>query len=335
MLRKSVFGELLLLTFFLLFIASCETNPPNSALVQYGTLNVSSNLDGQVDSIKIFVNGNFSGKFSPAKLTLETGEYSVYLQYDTVKTDEQTVSISENETKDLLFVFNLGISKRVLLEDFANVSCDPCVTSSAILQNLLHGDFSNGELIVLRYATNFPSPNDPFYLANPELFDARINYYNVLFAPTTIVDGIVKPISTDSVEIHDAIQQALSVQTNFNIEVTSNITNDDSVKVKVNVSVTFSSGESLENLALFTVLVKDSVSFSEPPGSNGETEFYDVVVDMLPNANGEELSNKVKSELNFNYSVSNIYGLTENNYNVVSFIQNKATKEIIQTNKNN
>ncbi len=333
MLKKSVFGELLLLIFFLLLIASCETNPPNSALVQYGTLNVSSNLDGQVDSIKIFVNGDFSGKFSPAKLTLETGEYSVYLQYDTVKTAVQTISISENETKDLQFVFNLGISKRVLLEDFANVSCDPCVTSSAILQNLLHGDFSNGELIVLRYATNFPSPNDPFYLANPELFDARINYYNVLFAPTTIVDGIAKPISTDSVEIHDAIQQALSVQTNFNIEVTSNITNDDSVKV--NVRVTFSSGESLENLALFTVLVKDSVSFSEPPGSNGETEFYDVVVDMLPDANGVELSNKEKSELNFNYSVLNTYGLTEDNFSVVSFIQNKDTKEIIQTNKNN
>ncbi len=322
---KEKIVKVIILFQILFFFQSCETNPPQNPLEQtYGKISVSSNLDGSFDSIKIFLDGNFSGKFSPSILSVETGTHSVFLKHNTIQTPEKSVVVTENETTDLFFSFATNSTKKVLLEDFANVSCDPCVTSGEIIRNMLSGDFSDGRLVVLRFATNFPSPNDPFYLANSNIFDTRISFYNVLFAPTTIVDGNNRPTSTDSVDIANAINSALENSSDFRISIEKNLTTDS---VKVSVSLNYPSSVDLTNLYLFTVLIKNRVTFSEPPGSNGETEFENVVVEMLPTADGIAVTGN-----SFNFSVPNSYGLTDDNYSVVSFIQNKITKEILQTN---
>jgi hypothetical protein len=313
--------------FAVLFLFACETNPPNFVEKEYGFLAVSSNLDNAIDTIKIFVDDEFTGDYSPATLKLETGEHKVYLRYDTVATAVRTIEIEPNTTAEAHFLFNTGNYKKVLLEDFANVSCDPCVTSGEIIENLLSSRYSDGSLIVLRYATNFPSPNDPFYLANPQLFDTRISFYNVLFAPTTIIDGDAKPIPTDSNDIITAIDEALQNTTEFSIDVNADISGGN---INVNVVIDYPSNTEMENLTLFTVLIKKEIRFNEPPGSNGETVFRNVVTEMLPDANGESLN----GEKTFEYSIPNSFGLTEDNFKVVSFIQNKLTKEILQTNTN-
>ncbi len=325
--RKYFPALFLVVSSFILF--SCETNPPNGVEKEYGELAVFSNLDEQIDTIKIFVDGEFTGKYSPAVFTLETGAHEVYLKYDTVRTNTMIAEVTTTATAELYFKFASENGKKVLLEDFANVSCDPCVTSSEILNNLLNGRYSNGELVVLRFATNFPSPNDPFYTANPDLFDSRISFYNVLFAPTTIVDGDDKPISTDSVSIIASVEDALSAPTDFTLTVNAGLSNDS---ISVGVAVDYPAGTDIENLVLFTVLAKNRVEYSEPPGSNGETVFNDVAVQMLPDNNGIALTDL--SDGAFEKTVFNAYGLERGNFKVVAFVQNTTTKEILQTNTN-
>ncbi len=83
-------------------------------------------------------------------------------------------------------------SKIVLLEDFANVSCVPCVISNKIIESLTKNTYGPSKLVAVKFPTNFPSPSDPFYLAQPNYCDQRMEYYNIFFAPTTYVDGVLR-----------------------------------------------------------------------------------------------------------------------------------------------
>jgi len=78
-----------------------------------------------------------------------------------------------------------SVSKIVLIEDFANVSCIPCVNSNKIIESLTKTTYGPTKLVAIKFPTNFPSPSDPFYLAKSDYCDQRMEYYNIFFAPTT------------------------------------------------------------------------------------------------------------------------------------------------------
>jgi hypothetical protein len=317
----------LLFLSILLMLVSCKTNPPDivNPNNNKGTLSVESD----VVRPDVYLNNKFVG-YANLTIQLNPGNYNIYLKKDTLFSDTQSVNIIADSTIKLFFV--LRQKESVLLEDFANVSCDPCVESSRILDELKSTRYQNDELIVIRYATNFPSPNDPFYLNAQEMNDARIGYYNVLFAPTTIVDGIEKPISTDSTSIIESIENRLTLKAPFSIVASSTRIEGDSIHIS-------GSGEfpelGYDNLRFFIVLMQKEVSFQNPPGSNGQTVFHDVAFAVLPNTDGLSL-NKSRSgeeEFDFNYYYKNVNFVLPNNLEVVAFFQNSVTKEIYYAKK--
>ncbi len=139
-------------------------------------------MNANIDSSKIYLDGVFSGKYTPDTLTLNEGDYSIKV------------------VKEL-------VPKLVLIEDFANVSCIPCVQSNKILESLSNVKFGRSKLVIIKFPTNFPSPNDPFYLAAtkmtviPELLTTT---YFLLQAQCT--DGIERPISTDSLDVISKVE---------------------------------------------------------------------------------------------------------------------------------
>ena len=137
-------------------------------------------------------------------------------------TDPNAVTVNAGEIAiRIKFIQNSGLSvnKKVLLEDFANVSCTPCVTSNLIIENLTRVTYGPQKLVSIKFPTNFPSPNDPFYLANKDACNFRMIYYNILQAPTVIIDGVTKPVPTDSNSYKQAIGSRLNLQTNFLLEI--------------------------------------------------------------------------------------------------------------------
>ncbi len=222
------------------------------------------------------------------------------------------------------------VSKVVLLEDFANVSCAPCVTSNKIIEQLVTQTYGTAKLIAIKYPTNFPSPNDPFYLANKPDCDARRAYYSVIAAPTTIIDGIHKPISIDSISIKENIEGQLLKTPQFNVEVSDNI---DGNLYMTNVEITLldAAGIDFSNLIFHTVVTETDIEFATPPGSNGETKFYDVMRAMLPTNQGESLAGIENNQvLTFERQVQINSGWNQSHLNTVVFIQNKQTKEVYQ-----
>ena len=224
-----------------------------------------------------------------------------------------------------------GINKTVLVEDFANVSCVPCVISNKTLESLTKYTFGYGSLVAVKYPANFPSPSDPFYLANPSVCNDRMSYYNIFTAPTNIIDGTLRPDPTDSDDVIDKISLRLQVQSKIKITVSDSISLDDYF-IRFSIEIKDTSNLNFNNLICNIVVTETDIQFTNPPGSNGETNFYDVMRVMFPTK-----TQQIQVNTNQSASVMNLRQVKINsNWNkqklhTVIFIQDKSTKEVIQT----
>ena len=311
-----------------ILIISCQTNPPTTPInpvIEYGTIKVTTNVSGAM----IFLNGSSTGKITPDTLTAEIGNNQIKLVKTNFDTLLVNVSVEKNKTTEInenLFATN----KIVLIEDFANVSCVPCVTSNKIIEHLVNDKFGISKLVAIKYPTNFPSPVDPFFLANGPDCNARMGYYNILFAPTTIVDGNLRPTSTDSNDVKDKIYSEFTKVPKFIIDVTGSISGSD-YTINISVNVLDINNIDFAKLVLHTVVTETDIEFATPPGSNGETKFYDVMRKMLPTNQGESLLNISQTgTYNFQRQLTLNSTWIQSNINTVVFIQNKDTKEIYQ-----
>lgn len=223
---------------------------------------------------------------------------------------------------------NIPADKVVLLEDFANVSCVPCVTSNQIIESLLNGSYADN-IAVVKFPINWPSPYDPFYLANKDICDERIAYYDVIHkgAPTIMVDGIDNPTPTDSNSIKASIDERLMNTAPFSITVSTDF-QDSSLIVDINVQAVNLAGINLAELKLYTIVIENDIEFDEAPGSNGEKVFYNVLRKSLPTDDGVAFS--TLSDITFNWETDLLSDWNPVNLRVVSFIQNVQTKEVLQ-----
>lgn len=220
-------------------------------------------------------------------------------------------------------------AKVVLLEDFANVSCIPCVASNKVIETVSHS-YGPTKLAAIKFPTNFPSPSDPFYLANKEVCDERMSYYNIIAAPTTILDGTTKLYSlTDTTTLKSAINAKLGASPRFGINVTGNFEGD--YIINVSISMIDTNGINLSDLIIHCVVTETDIEFATPPGSNGETKFYDVTRLMLPTKEGTTVRQLInQSQLSFQFEDALLSGWNLEKINSVVYIQNLATKEVYQ-----
>lgn len=309
-------------------IWGCETNPPTQPLnpiIEYGNVKVVSNVSGA----QIFLDGNNTGKVTPDTIRTTIGDHIIELSKDDY--DRTTLNVNVLKNTEIEVTANLfAVGKIVLIEDFANVSCVPCVTSNKIIEHLINDNFGTSKLVAIKYPTNFPSPVDPFFLANGPDCNVRMGYYNILFAPTTIVDGNLRPISTDSSDVKSKIYTELSKIPQFIISVSDSIVGSN-YTVNISVDVKDVTNLDFSNIVLHSVVTETNIEFATPPGSNGETKFYDVMRKMLPSNQGESLAsiNQV-GVYNFQRQLTLNSAWIQSNINTVVFIQNTSTKEIYQ-----
>lgn len=297
-------------------------------VTETGKIFVSSNAVGA----QIFVDQVNSGKVTPDTILATPGTHEIELLRAFYNSSSQQVEV----IKDSLITLDITLqeippSNVVLIEDFANVSCVPCVTSNKIIENLTNVKYGHSKLVAIKYPTNFPSPNDPFYLANTVACNSRISYYNVFFAPTTVVDGVIKPYSLDSIEVIAAVDLRLTKPLQFRMDVSSSVVGSEYL-ITVTVKVLNGAGIDFSNTVLHTVVTETDIEFATPPGSNGETKFYDVMRTMLPSNSGQSLNGISQTEevvfqrqttINSNWVVNKLH--------VIAFIQNTVTKEVYQS----
>ena len=99
---------------------------------------------------------------------------------------------------------------QVLVEDFTNTDCVPCVNVDEALGNVREQYDSQEESAVFVEFHPQIYPNDPFRNAAPELHDGRGDYYEISSVPQLFVDGTVmtNAEATDPDVVYSKIQTA-------------------------------------------------------------------------------------------------------------------------------
>ena len=229
--------------------------------------------------------------------------------------------------------------RRPMLESFTSSTCGPCAPGNVNVASVLQG-YQNNQYSILKYPMSWPGSGDPYY--TNEGGDRR-TYYNINSTPNLVVGGNEWQGSTSSL--------------------TSQIVNSSIAKISfIDLSSTYSVGGqtvdfqvTIDPLADFTNLTLQAAIFEYETfnnfGTNGETRFEYVMKKMVPSSSGfnlDSLQNGTQRVESFTYTFNGNYLLPPNasspvnhavnhtvedfnNLGVVLWIQDDATKEILQS----
>lgn len=222
-----------------------------------------------------------------------------------------------------------GSPKRlVLIEEFTSATCKPCVDADKVLKVVAKLDSG---IIALKYHLNIPSPGDPFYKANPTHNDARGSLYAVPALPASRVNGYRSVDPRDSLGMWNAARLDQQMPYPISMTIKQEVVSGNEMKVTVDVKSDIELKDYILHTAVYTELVKLPNIVNTLTGSNGQTEFASSMMTMLPNEQGSawnQLPNEQKTA-SFTYSKGS-GELWNTDVNVIAFLQNPRTMEIIQ-----
>lgn len=230
----------------------------------------------------------------------------------------------------LLMLLSLKInaqSERILLfECFTNASCGPCAQQNPALDALI--DANADRIAAIKYHMNWPGSNDPMYLHNPNDNNARRGVYNINSVPHTVVDG-TRYSGLPSGITQNTVNQWLTVESPFEMLLSYEV--DEAANI-ITVHVMGRASESVPgNIKLFVGVIEKEIHYNNPPGSNGEKDFYSVMKKLLPTSSGITLD-QVQAGSYFAYSftweLANVYN--NDQLDAIAWIQNQDTRVVYQ-----
>ena len=236
----------------------------------------------------------------------------------------------------IVFLFSCSLSysqatRLVLFEHFTQASCGPCATQNPPFTALLANNTLKA--VKIAYQTSWPG-TDPMNAANPSDVTARRNYYGVNSVPNVRNVSMFASGTSPAQISQTQIDARYNSTPDMSVILTHQLTSGyDSVQIAVSVlnssSSTISSG-STGSLKLRVALVEETITYSSPPGSNGETVFHNVMRKMIPNANGTTLPDSWTAGQNQTYQFkiaipSYIANLGE--IAILAFVQDDSNKD--------
>jgi hypothetical protein len=213
-----------------------------------------------------------------------------------------------------------------IIEEFTSATCGPCVPASETLNEIVKPE--NG-MVSVRFHMHWPAPNDPWNIDNPTDNSSRQSYYAVTGIPNAQLNGsYINP--TNGTAIMNAVQAANAMKAPLGFEIVhtpSPTGGTVSVKVKTNIDL---KAHKL-HVAVVTRYQHLPNLPSELANSNGETEFYDAMNKMLPNAGGTTLNMSGGGEETFNFTYTSKAEKTwpKGQQYIVAYVQATSTKEVL------
>ena len=226
------------------------------------------------------------------------------------------------------FVF--GQSPRmVLIEHFTQASCPPCAPANEMIEPIIQNNIAQGKAIAIKYQVSWPG-FDPMHEDNPTDINTRRNYYSVNSVPNTVMDG-AGPSASTSLVTQSNIDSRQSQTSPFEIEIIHEIGQRfDGVSATMKITATEEvSGTFIGHIAI----IEEHIDWGTPAGTNGETEFFNVVKKMLPSAAGTVLPSNwtvgQSETIEVKWDFANVYNLDQ--IAAVGFVQNNRNREVLQS----
>jgi PKD repeat protein len=215
----------------------------------------------------------------------------------------------------------------VFLEEFTQASCGPCAAANPAFNALIAANA--GKVVSLKYQTSWPGV-DPMNKQTASEVATRVSYYGITFVPDGLQDG--KDYANPGSITQSTINTEYAVASPFTIQLTHwfNAANDS---IFVDCEITCTQAVTLKTPVVRMAMLEKTITFSSPPGSNGETKFITVMRKMLPDASGTTLATTwtlgQKQSISLKAAIPTyVYDKTQ--LATVAWIQDDATKAVQQ-----
>ncbi|NPA45661.1 MAG: Omp28-related outer membrane protein [Chlorobi bacterium] len=252
----------------------------------------------------------------------ETGNHTIAVTVSNVNGKEHDKVDGNNLRNAQILVASQGVQRRVLYEEFTSSTCNPCarfnsnVFTTTFLQN------NARKIAVVKYQMSWPGSGDPYYTDEGGV---RRQYYGVNGVPTLFMDG-QKDMKNSTSDLQRDLDNEYQIPAIVDLQAYYTIDANNTVKVKV-VGTPYVSG----NFTLHVAVVEKTTTGNAT--TNGETEFHNVMMKMVPNAqgtgvtatDGTAFTKRVQASLNGTHIEE------MNDLEVVVFIQNDTDKSVLQS----
>jgi hypothetical protein len=255
-------------------------------------------------------------------LGLTPGDYNLKVWVSNINNLGPDENAANDTLSKTIHVASGQVARRPLYEDFTSSTCAPCASFNNTYFNpwlLQYGD----SVTLIKYQMSWPAPGDPYYTLEGYV---RRMFYNVSYVPDLYVDAVQRP--TNGSGLNDGYANSIATPAFMNIAAThyfSVMGTDTSINVHVDITSKISGV-----LTLFVSLVEKSTFHNT--GNNGETEFHNVMMKMIPNAYGTPvaLGDGATSSLDFTTSLVGTNIERWNDLMLAVWIQDTVTKEMFQ-----
>jgi len=260
-----------------------------------------------------------------------TGAYTITAWTSNVNGTTDPISSNDSESM-VVNIVDQTLSLMPLYENFTSNTCGPCASFNPGFQTLANANNVNGingpvGITNIKYQMDWPGSADQSFNADG---NTRRTYYGVSGIPDHYINGSGGNASQSEIDTYKAAYAFIDISA-----VSTVSGNDLTVDVTINPIADFPSSD----LKLHIAVTEDS--YSNNAGTNGETDFYNVMRKMLPDASGTSIGpltngTTVTHSETYTFTIGNV---TPNSYNVwqdmdnltvIVFVQDNATQEVYQ-----
>lgn len=225
-----------------------------------------------------------------------------------------------NNTLDKSFSVVSNVVERLpLFEEFTSSTCAPCATLNS--QFVPWCNNHEDEIALLKYQMNWPGAGDPYYTAEGGV---RKTYYGVTGVPAVFVNG--EYIGYQFGGVQPAFDEAIQMPGLLSA-VSSHTLNGTEMSVEVNLLPYANFEDFTLFVAVFEFLTTENVA------TNGETEFENVMMKMVPDAYGTTVNLSDRMPYTYTGTVE-LAGTNVEEWEdlgVVVWLQDLSTTEVFQS----
>ena len=325
------------------FTISADFVNNGAATISSADLNVSINgaapTTTMLSSLNIGSGGSATLSQSAGWTPSSSGAYSVEAWLSNLNGTNVDSNPANDTAMTSVQVVPALTTRYPLYETFTSSTCPPCAPANTQMESVFA--LNPGEYSSIKYQMSWPGSGDPYYTT--EGGDRR-TYYGINSVPRVEIDGgwdnngnNVTQAVFDQFQNVPAFVQMAATFSQF------------SKTVETTVDITSLADINSSNLALFAVIYEHATYNNV--GTNGETEFINVVKKMMPSAQGQSLgalSQGATVSRTLSYTFNGSYTLPPNanspanlniehtvedfeNLGVIAWIQDLNTKEIFQS----
>jgi len=245
------------------------------------------------------------------------GTYNLTMWINTVNGITDDFPANDTNTKSITYIANI-LPRKVTFEEFTSSTCGPCALFNT---SFVPWCQSHPDIMLVKYQMNWPGSGDPYYTAEGGV---RRNYYGVSYVPDLFCNGTQTNTTIGAVQT--AYNQGLDL-TSY-IDIASSFTIEGTT---IHITTNLLPWDNIGNVRVH-IIVLEKVTTGNT-GSNGETSFHHVMMDMVPDASGANVNLQYGTPVQLQYNV-NLSSTNVEEYDdllVAVLVQNQSSKEMLQS----